>query len=118
MEFLRVCVEVGKWPKRMPRLSNRESCSYTDEERKEGLALNQKYLEHLWSETVVGRGRVSGPKSHRLLIGLDEELHQFLKAEAEKRKTSMARLVRSAIDFARNLGEANPFGSGPTETGD
>jgi predicted HicB family RNase H-like nuclease len=85
--------------------------SYSDEERREGLELNQKYLEHLWSETVAGR-RVPGPKSHRLLIGLDEDLHRFLKVEAEKRKTSMAKLVRSAIDFARNQGEANPFARG------
>jgi hypothetical protein len=50
----------------------------------------------------------SGRLTHRLLVGLDEELFMWLKAEAARQSTSMSRLIREAVVYARN----SPFGQG------
>jgi len=125
LEFLRACAETGKWPERPPRLSKRESASYTDEEIKEARELHWRFMQSMAARQGLTEVlRLEGKKNKRVLLGLDEDRYLFLKGEAERRGITMSKLIRNTIDFTRAVEKENPFaqqaasseGPTPTET--
>jgi len=117
---MREWAQTGSLPTRAPPvpLTKSEAASYRDLERAELAELNRRYLESMLQGVEKERRekarRLRSRKTKRLIVGFDEETYGFLKAQAETQRTTMSRLVRSAICFARVLIEANPFQNSQT----